>query len=307
MIHSSLGKPALNRRMAAEAIRRRAALTRSIAAVAASCIIAFAASSAGAQSVLLQIRPRVGDTLAVRMDQQVEMTGVPVGCASGGTQPRNSPPARPCAEVTRHMTTKMEVFSRAIVRKSTDDATMLLAMTDSVRTSASSTPGKSPPLRRVTGPRGSIEFRVNTDGGAEVTNADASDELRAMFGQMPAMLPRKAVSVGEKWTREMRIPITTEQGAKRLVRATFQLDSLGPNGDVAHISMRGSVSGEHGDGSQSEQSGSLTGMMQLDRRLAWITETRASIDVRSVIKPATGPPMAVRTRVTQHLRAARAQ
>jgi len=287
-------------------IRSIIAPTRCI--VAAAIWFAFVlAPSAGAQPVLLQIRPRVGDTLFVRMDQQVDMTGAPAGCLSG-PQPRAgsplSPQARPCSEVTRHMITKMEVFSRAIVRKSADDATVLLAMTDSVRTSASSTPGKSPPLKRVTGPRGTIEFRVATDGGAEVINADASDELRAMFGQMPAMLPRKPVSVGEKWTREMRIPVSAETGAKRLVRATFQLDSLGTNGDIAHISMRGTLS-EDGGGSQSDPSGSLTGMMQLDRRLAWITETRASIDVRSVVKPATGPPMSVRTRVTQHLKAGR--
>lgn len=261
-----------------------------------------------AQPVLLQIRPRIGDTISVRMDQQVEMTGVPAGCIAGPLAPknRNSARAQPrlCAEVSRHMTTRMEVFSRAIVRGSSSDATMLLAMTDSIRTSASSTPGKNPAPVRISTPGSTIELRVASDGGTEISNADASDELRAIFQQMPAMLSRKPVSVGEKWTREMLIPPVAEGGENGRVRATFKFDSLGRNGDIAYITMRGTLSHDR-RGRASEQSGSLNGVMQLDRRLAWITETRARIDARSIVKPASGVPMTVTTRITQHLKAAR--
>ncbi len=267
------------------------------------------AGAANGQPVLLQIRPRIGDTLSVRMDQQVEMNGVPAGCVSGAGLPRNNTSQRPqprlCSDVTRHMTTRMEVFSRAIVRRSGNDATMLLAVTDSIRTSASSVAGTSPTPIRASAPPSTIEFRVASDGAAEVTDASASDELRAIFGQMPAMLSKKAVSVGEKWTREMRIPLAAEPGGNTLVRATFQLDSLGQNGDLAYISMRGKLSHDHKDGSESEVAGTLAGAMQLDRRLAWITETRARIDLRSTVRPATGPSMMVTTRITQYLKASR--
>lgn len=290
-------------------------MTRSFAAgcrrliVVAGVLLCASAStrSAAAQPVLLQIRPRMGDTISVRMDQQVEMTGVPTGCVSGAAQPntRNpaSAPARLCGEGTRSMTTKMEVFSRAIVKGSSSNTTTLLAMTDSIRTSASSTPGKNPAPTRISTPRGTIEFRVASDGGTEISNADASDELRAIFHQMPAMLSRNPVSVGDKWTREMRIPQVAETGANGRVRATFQFDSLGRNGDIAYISMRGTLSNDRAGGGASEMSGLLTGVMQLDRRLAWITETRARIDASSIVKPATGPPMTVTTRITQHLKA----
>jgi hypothetical protein len=158
--------------------------------------------------------------------------------------------------------------------------------------------------RRVRGREHSIKMRVSSDGGAVVTDEGASDELRTIFGQMPAMLSRSPVRVGGKWTREMRIPISGEAGAMGLVRATFHLDSLGHNGDIAYISMRGSLSHDHRDGSNSELDGWMTGSMQLDRRLAWITETRAEIDVTSIFRPSAGTePMRVRTRITQHLTA----
>jgi hypothetical protein len=67
--------------------------------------------------------------------------------------------------------------------------------------------------------------------------------------------------------------------------------------------MRGVLTHDHSDGSDSETSGSLTGTMQLDRRLAWITETRATIDVWSTVTArSSGLPMQVHTRVLQVLR-----
>jgi hypothetical protein len=120
---------------------------------------------------------------------------------------------------------------------------------------------------------------------------------------MPATLPKKKISPGEKWTHQMRVPLPDEPGATGLVNTTLQLDSLSRNGDIAYISMRGVLSHDHSDGSTSETSGSLTGTMQLDRRLAWITETHATIDVQAVVKNAsTGQPMDVHTHVVQSLK-----
>ena len=263
---------------------------------------------ASAQSVLLQIRPQVGDTLSVRMDQKVEMTGVPTGCVTGyGGKRRKATPDQTtpsCTEGTRQMTSVTEVFSRAIVQSASIDGARVLALTDSIRTSLSSGNSKAVKPTRVRTNPGSMELRVATDGGAQVVDADASEELRAVFGQMPATLSRKPVAVGEQWTRQMRLPISTEAGAMGMVRATFRLDSLGRNGDIAYISMKGTLSHDHRDGSDSELEGWMSGTMQLDRRLAWITDTRATIDVESTVKPATGgQPMRVRTKITQVLRA----
>jgi len=266
----------------------------------------FPAGIASAQPVLLQIRPRGGDTLAVRMEQKVEMTGVPSGCATGysgaGRGAKSVRPQRECADSTRRMTSVMQVFSKAIVTRVTGNGAVILAVTDSVRSSLTSGSGPAAPPRKVRSSSAGIEMVVAPDGRATVSDADASDELRAVFGQMPATLSRNAVAVGETWVRRMRIPISSEAGATSIVVATFRLDSLGRNGDIAHISMKGTLSHDHRDGSDSELDGWLTGTMQLDRRLAWITETRAVIDVESIVKPNTGGDlMRVRTRITQAL------
>lgn len=258
--------------------------------------------SAEAQSVMLQIRPHVGDTLHVRLEQQVEMTGMPFGCGGSQTALRvriKTIPAN-CSD-TRTMTTRMEVYSRAIARRATRDATDILAITDSVLTSAE----KRGPLRHAANQpiqRAPVEIRISTDGGVEVGAGPASDEMRTLLGQMPATLSRKPVSAGEKWIHEMRVPLAGEPGAKGLVRTTFQLDSLGRNGDIAYISMRGTLSHDHSDGSNSEMSGSLTGTMRFDRRLGWITDTHATIDVWSdVTSPTSRKPMEVHTKVVQSL------
>lgn len=258
-----------------------------------------------AQPVLLQIRPRVGDTMSVRLDQRVEMTGVPPGCATGYESARREPAAttvpRHCDDATRQMTSVMEVFSKAIVQRSSSTGSTVLAVTDSIRTSTTGGATRAMRPRRVPSSSQAIELRVGTDGGAEVVDAEASPQIRAIFGEMPATLSRRAVAVGETWQRSMRIPISTEAGATGTVRATFRLDSLGRNGDVAFISMKGTLSHDHED---SELDGWMSGTMQLDRRLAWITDTRAVIDVESTVKPAAGgQPMRVRTRITQALRA----
>lgn len=245
------------------------------------------------QSILLQIKPHVGDTLDVRLDQRVEMTGTPAACAK----------PQACPASARWMTTMTEVFSKAIVKSVNSGGAHVLAITDSIRTASSrgTTVGKP---RRVKTRNDRIELRVSKEGAAEVIDADASDELRAIFGQMPATLSDKPVRIGGSWNREMRIPTPGEAGATGLVRATFHLDSLGANGDIAFISMRGTLSHDHRDGSVSEVDGWMTGTIQLDRRLAWITETRAEIDVTSMVRAARGvEPMRVHTRISQHLTA----
>ena len=262
-------------------------------------LIAVSGSHLQAQAVLLQIRPHVGDTLTVRLEQKVEMSGAPVDCGPG-TKSRDR--AQLCSTLRRQMTTVSEVFSRAIVEKVSSDGASVLALTDSVRT-ATSRGGALGRPRRVRGREHSIRMRVSSDGSAVVTDEGASDELRSIFGQMPAMLSREPVRVGGKWTREMRMPITGESGALGLVRATFHLDSLGKNGDIAYISMRGTLTHDHRDGSNSDVDGWMTGSIQLDRRLAWITDTNAEIDVTSIFRPAGTTPLRVRTRITQRLKA----
>jgi hypothetical protein len=270
-------------------------------------VFVSAAPPVEAQRVLLQINPHVGDTLSVRMDQRVEMSGAPADCvaSAGGSDRAARSGIKPslCSASTRQMTTVTEVFSRAIVRGVSSEGASVLAITDSIRTAAARG-GRPGAPRRVRGSDKVVNLRLSKDGGAEITDADASAEIRAIFGQMPATLSKKPVSVGETWKREMRIPVAAEDGGTGLVRATFRLDSLGSNGDVAHISMRGTLSHDHRDGSDSDVDGSMNGTIELDRRLGWIIESRANIDVISRVKAsANSAAMRVRTKITQLLRA----
>lgn len=272
--------------------------------VAVAAMLLGASLPLGAQPILLQIKPRVGDTLVVKLDQKVQMTGTPVDCRADD---RKSARGMPCSAASRHMTTATEVFSRAIVTGKSGDGVIVEAVTDSIRVASGPGSNLGKP-RRVNSRNESMELRVATDGGAEVVDSNASDELRSLFGQMPAMLSGKPVAVGGKWKREMRIPVSGEAGAMGLVRATFQLDSLGKNGDIAYISMRGTLTHDHRDGSDSEVDGSITGSMQLDRRLSWITWTHAEIEATSIIRSGSaGAGMRVRTHITQYLKAAPAR
>src|SRR5688572_14072011 len=94
--------------------------------------LGFFAQAALAQPVLLQIRPRIGDTLRMHLSQTVEMTGTTQGA-------RNDP--------VRSMTTSIEVFTRAIAQQWTPSGTLMQTITDSVAMNPS-TPASLADLRR---------------------------------------------------------------------------------------------------------------------------------------------------------------
>jgi hypothetical protein len=266
--------------------------------------VGFLAQAALAQPVLLQIRPHIGDTLRMHLSQTVEITGTTRGAR---------------ADPIRSMTTSIEVFTRAIAQQWTPNGTLMQTITDSVAMNPASAASLAE-LRRKAMQAKRVLLRVSTDGAMEVVdNDEANRELRHIFGEMPAVLSRNVVSVGDKWTREMQIPLSSEPGATGAVRATFQLDSLGRNGDIAYISIRGTMSrintpGAAPAGPGYGTTGQLAGTIQIDRRLGWITDSKSSIIVRSTIianpsrKGETErAPMQVRTKITQWIRAMRAR
>ena len=265
--------------------------------------VVFLAQVALSQPVLLQIRPHIGDTLRMHLSQTVEMTGT--------TQREGR------ESISSSMTTSIEVFTHTIAQQWTSGGTLMQSITDSVAMTPAS-PGSLADLRRRTMQAKRVMVRVSPDGAMEIVDDDDSNsELRHIFGEMPAMLAREPVAVGEKWTREMQIPLSGDPGAIGSVRATFRLDSLGRNGDIAYISMHGTMSrmnvpGAPPPGAGYTTSGMLAGTIQIDRRLGWITDSRSSIVVRSTIAATQsrkggpqGAPMQVRTKITQWIRAMR--
>lgn len=259
--------------------------------------------SLAAQAVLLQIRPQIGDTLRMHLSQTVEMTGTTPGIT------RTDP--------ARSMTTSIEIYTRAIAKQWTTGGTLMQTITDSVAMTPASAASLADLKRRALQGK-SAWIRVSADGAVEVVDDGDATELRHLFSEMPAMLSRAPIAVGEKWTQEMQIPLSGEPGALGSVRATFQLDSLSRSGDIAFISMKGSLSRIKlpravASGAGYETSGTLTGNIQIDRRLGWITDSRSTIVVRSTVAAAGQPkgqpprgPMTVRTRITQWIRVMRA-
>ena len=252
--------------------------------------------------IMLEIRPKTGDTLHMRLDQQVLMKGTTkVG--------RN--------DSTMSVTTDTHVRARVVVESSEASWTNVLAMTDSiaiVSRGGRSTKRGEDARRTLEGKR--LRMRISPEGNAEITeNLDGlSDELALVVGRMPATLPKHAVSVGQTWTQDIGVPLGGEAGARgaAVLQTTFRLDSLSPEGRIAYISMQGTFrrdslsQGELPAGAKLTSTGILKGAMRVDRMRGWMTDSRATITVNSLLTPPPGTsdqPMRFHMRITQHMRA----
>lgn len=254
------------------------------------------------QAVLVQIGPKAGDTLHMRLEQRVEVTGsIGSSAADSGMSAISS----------------MTVHSRTIVLRSDATGTTVLTITDSV--ALSSAPPQLPPAaeaqleRALSGQQ--VRMRIAHDGAAEVLPGagDVDPEIQALVSQMPAALPPQRIAVGERWTHTMQLPAPGRPGLVGSVslKTTFRLDSLGRRGRLAFISMRGELSHAEeadelpGGALHRTMTGSLEGYLVVDRDRGWLTQSMSILAVHSVIEPprATGaPPMNLRMRITQRMR-----
>ena len=249
----------------------------------------------GAQGVLLRLHPRVGDTLRTRLEQQTEVSGT----RSGG------------GAAMKTLTTAMVLNSRTIVRQSLPAGTVVLTVVDSADIHTSDVHAESQVAEAVRTLRGQqLVLRLAPDGTVESARdarggAVAPDIARSM-ASMPPVFPQQPVSVGEQWMREMPLPAGGPLGARGSghVIAAFRLDSLGRGGSMAYVSMQGDIRPDS-TSEGVEVSGAVSGAMQIDRVRGWLTESRFSIVLRSLVTPpaATGlAQMRIVTRVTQRLR-----
>jgi len=251
------------------------------------------------QPVSLRIGPPVGETLRMRLDQRVEMTGT-TRIAEGDS--------------TATVVATLLVISRAYVERRDRDATIVLASTDSVAASSNGADSlfiATEAMRALQGKR--VRLRIAPDGATEVVGGASGAELNAVFSQMPATLPSTPIPVGATWSREMVAPLagTAAIGGGGKLQVRFRLDSLSANGDWAHVSLNGALTppGPTADGAGTlVMSGTMTGGLVIDRRRGWITEARMTYLVRSVMTPPAGSNAAslrFRMKVTQWMRAER--
>ncbi len=252
-----------------------------------------------AQGVVLQVRPSAGDTIRVRLDQTVEMTGPP------------GPDGKPVVESG----TLVLLATLAVESVDIEGAT-IVSVTDSIRVNSPPNSASSAVLAwAAIAANRAIRFRVAPNGSAYVPSGRGNAvPSAALASHMPATLPARAISPGDTWSSVLQVPLASSvdpKGSATLV-ATFTLDSLSKSGELAFLSMRGRLMKADNDAKEPtsgrsivETSGTVVGQVLLDRRRGWITDARTTFSLFSLVTPAdpTKPPVRVRMTISQWLRA----
>lgn len=268
-------------------------IARGVAGIFAALGLLLLAQPASAQRVRLEIRPQVGDTIHMRLDQEIEVSS-PSAEAAGGP---------------KAMTGSIHVRTRAIPLRRLANGSLVQAVTDSVALTPIGGAPVSTSRRALEGAR--VTMIVGRDGGIEVIDTGEHDgETTPFFPPTSPMLPDEPVEVGGRWRRTLELPIGNGSAGLARVQANFRLDSLSGNGDIAHITMNGTlnrIGGSGRDGGSQRSTGTMSGRLQLDRRLGWITDTHLVLNVHTVITSgeAGRPTAQMQMKVTQRLRAMR--
>jgi hypothetical protein len=261
-------------------------------------VLAALPTAAKAQGVTLRIKPHVGDTLRMRLDQESEMTGVRK-MATGG-------------EGSALVLTTMRMYSRAIVEGESEAGTTVLAVTDSIVTTSTDEKTQAATLQAGSKLRGQrVRFRVSPDGMVAMMQdaGPAPREVAQVVSLMPTTFPKGAINVGESWMRDMALPVGNGLGAQVAGRlhVTFRLDSVTRAGDLAFVSMRGEMQPASGPGAASDavlEKGLVNGTMVIDQKRGWLAESWFSIVMNSAMSlpPTTGVlSMRMQMRITQHM------
>lgn len=258
-------------------------------------LLAASTSQVEAQKISITLRPRVGDTLRMAMDQEVEMSGTRRRAGGAG-------------DSTRTTRTTLHVVTRAAVLSATLDGTTLIAEAESLSMSTSGDQGTATQDRarqRLLGR--AVRLWMAPDGATKVVSVEAGayPGMSQLFAQMPAMLPRDPVKVGAKWVKEMLVPATGLPGAGGTLRASFRLDSLSSDGDFAYVTISGVLEPPKGMTS-AELGGTMSGGLVVDRRRGWLSDARTTMMLWSRVVAGVGAePMAFRMRVSQRVRVVR--
>lgn len=250
-------------------------------------------------SVLLQVRPGAGDTIKVRLDQTVEMTGAPG--ADGKSIVESG--------------TLVLLATLAVESVDAEGAT-IVSVTDSLRVNSPPNSASSAVLAwAAIAANRAVRFRVAPNGAAYVPSGRGRAVPSAVAAShMPATLPSRAINQGTSWSSVLQVPLASSvdpKGSATLV-ATFTFDSLSKSGEFAFLSLRGRLTkGDYETSPPSEgrslveTSGTVVGHVILDRRRGWITDARTTFSLLSLVTPADPgkAPVRVKMTISQWLRA----
>ncbi len=261
----------------------------------------FGADALAQKSVLLQLRPRIGDTIAMRLEQQTEL--------STRRQDMKQAPAAAIASTTTL------TFSRAVIESGVASFTTIVAITDSVFvTNGPMSKAVAPMIRQTPGQR--VRLQIAPDGSLTMPSENPTQKGATQSASLiPATFPTKPVSVGDKWMREAPLPAGSSQLGATIVgwvQATFRLDSLTRNGELAWVSIDGKLTpdpaGAKLDGVTTVDAGSVEGYMVLDRQRGWLTESSFTIVANSTLRQPFGvasQPVRFEIRLVQSLKTLR--
>ena len=263
-------------------------------------LLASIAPGLPAQNVLLQIKPKVGDTLRLRIEQEMEISGV--------GKVRDT-------DTTMTMRSSMLLLSRSIVVESDNDGTTVRSITDSVAVDMGAIDPRVASLsdqarRSLQGKEVRVRFSREGSGTVVEADPDIPRDLQSVFSQLPATFPRHQVAVGSSWKQRIPIPDAGQGQVAGTLEATFRLDSLTRRGKLAHISMRGtftrdSTANPIRGGARMTMTGTVTGYMVLDRGRGWVTDASTEMSMRSHIEQAAGSglqPVRMQMRLLQRQR-----
>lgn len=250
-------------------------------------------------SVLLQVRPGVGDTIKVRLDQTVEMTGPP---GSDG---------KPVAE-----SGTLVLLATLAVESVDDEGATIVSVTDSLRVNSPPNSASSAVLAwAAIAANRAVRFRVAPNGAAYIPSGRGrSTPSPTVASTMPATLPSRPIAPGTSWSSVLQVPLASSvdpKGTATLV-ATFTFDSLSRSGELAFLSLHGRLTKAEQEGTSPteprnlvETSGTVVGHVMLDRRRGWITDARTTFSLLSLVSPAdpTKPAVRVKMTISQWLRA----
>ena len=270
---------------------------RLMSGVVALMIVPGTTEIAQNNSVLLQVRPGAGDTIRVRLDQTVEMTGAPG--ADGKSIVESG--------------TLVLLATLAVESVDAEGAT-IVSVTDSLRVNSPPNSASSAVLAwAAIAANRAVRFRVAPNGAAYVPSGRGRAVPSAVAAShMPATLPSRAIHEGTSWSSVVQVPLASSvdpRGSATLV-ATFTFDSLSKSGELAFLSLRGRLtkadSDEKSEGRNLvETSGTVIGHVTLDRRRGWITDARTTFSLLSLVTPADAgkAPVRVKMTISQWLRA----
>ena len=248
-------------------------------------------------SVLLQVRPGAGDTIRVRLDQTVEMTGAPG--ADGKSIVESG--------------TLVLLATLAVESVDAEGAT-IVSVTDSLRVNSPPNSASSAVLAwAAIAANRAVRFRVAPNGAAYVPSGRGRAVPSAVAAShMPATLPSRAINEGTSWSSVLQVPLASSvdpRGSATLV-ATFTFDSLSKSGELAFLSLRGRLTKPDNEAQSEgrsvvETSGTVVGHVTLDRRRGWITDARTTFSLLSLVTPADAgkAPVRVKMTISQWLRA----